>query len=64
MDGKHILVKKPPNTGSYYYNYKGTFSVVLFAIVNANYEFLYVHNGLMDVCRMEEFGAKQEFASV
>nr|CAI5821489.1 unnamed protein product [Callosobruchus analis] len=45
MDGKHILIKKPSKSGSYYFNYKGTFSVVLFAIVNANYEFLYVHTG-------------------
>ncbi|XP_055846366.1 uncharacterized protein LOC129912239 [Episyrphus balteatus] len=45
MDGKHVLITKPPNSGSYFYNYKGTFSVVLFAIVNANYEFIYVHEG-------------------
>lgn len=45
IDGKHVLINKPPNSGSYFYNYKGTFSVVLFAVVNANYEFLYVHSG-------------------
>ncbi|KOB69502.1 Uncharacterized protein OBRU01_16473 [Operophtera brumata] len=45
MDGKHILIQKPPESGSLFFNYKGTFSVVLFAIVNANYEFIYVHTG-------------------
>ncbi|CAH1966486.1 unnamed protein product [Acanthoscelides obtectus] len=45
VDGKHIASKQPPGSGSYYYNYKGFFSVVLFAIVNANYEFTYVSCG-------------------
>lgn len=45
MDGKHILIQKPPESGSLFFNYKGIFSVVLYAIVNANYEFIYVHTG-------------------
>lgn len=43
MDGKHVAIQKPSGSGSSYYNYKHFFSVVLFAIVNANYEFMYVH---------------------
>nr|CAH7739465.1 unnamed protein product [Callosobruchus chinensis] len=32
-------------SGSEFYNYKGTFSIVLFAIANANYNFLYASVG-------------------
>ncbi|KAB0805310.1 hypothetical protein PPYR_02280 [Photinus pyralis] len=45
IDGKHVRITKPINSGSYYYNYKEYFSVVLMAIVNANYEFISVNVG-------------------
>lgn len=45
LDGKQIRITSPPQSGSYFYNYKGFYSIVLMALVNARYEFIFVDVG-------------------
>lgn len=42
---EHVQITAPPGSGSYYFKYKKTFSIVLMGIANSNYEFTYCDVG-------------------
>ena len=45
LDGKHFTLRKPLKSGALFRNYKGTFSIVLMALVDSQYKFIHVDVG-------------------
>ena len=54
MDGKHVHLKCPFNSGLYYFNCKSSFSIVLLVLIDADYTFLYADVGYN--CRISDGG--------
>jgi len=66
VDGKHVRIKMPMGSGSLFYNYKHFFSILLLALVDANYCFIAVDVGAFgkssdsNVFKKSNIGSKLE----
>ena len=54
IDGKLVELQCPRNSASEYFKYKNAFSIILFVLVDANYNFMFVDVGCQG--RMSDSG--------
>ena len=63
VDGKHVAIRKPRRGHSMYFNYKSYHSIVLFAVADADYKFLWVDVGSNGACSDAQIMNRCEFNS-
>ena len=45
IDGKHCVINCPPGSDSAFFNYKGTLSILLMAVIESSYMLTFVYIG-------------------
>lgn len=61
LDGKHVVVQNFAKTGSKFRNYKNSFSLVLFAVADADCKFMYAKIGDAGSCNDASIWNSSEF---
>lgn len=59
LDGKHVSIKKPRNSGSLHFNYKTFYRIVLLGLVDAAYKFVYIDVGAAALKETLESGIRR-----
>lgn len=63
IDGKHIRMIRPCDSGSLYFNYKKYFSINILAVCKSNYEYIYVNVGSLEKVLTHQFSVIAVFTT-
>ena len=64
VDGKHVAITCPPGSGSEYHNYKGFFSMIMLAVVDHDYKYLWLDVGANGACSDAQIFNSSDFVNL